>query len=90
MRPGDIFLLFCALTAAAGASPQPTIIDYPLPTAASTATWIVKGQDGNLWFTEYATVAEAQVRHLFAVDRSVQPAPGDLLFADQRVSLIDS
>ncbi len=33
---------------------QPTIIEYPLPTAAATPAGITTGPDGNLWFTESA------------------------------------
>lgn len=33
-------------------SAQPTIIEYPIPTAGSDAEAITSGPDGNLWFTE--------------------------------------
>jgi hypothetical protein len=54
LRPRGIFTLtFCALSAAAVWG-QPTITEYPLPTASSNPAGIVKGADGNIWFTETA------------------------------------
>src|SRR5580700_969686 len=31
---------------------QPTIVEYPIPTTASSPAGITSGPDGNLWFVE--------------------------------------
>ena len=76
MRPRGIFLfLFCALSDALPALAQPTITEYPLPTASSSAAWIARGPDGNLWFTEYATNMVAKITTSGVITEYSIPTP---------------
>ena len=58
-----ISLLLAAgvLSGAPAARGQPTITEYPLPTAAAKPTAIVKGPDGNLWIAETAAHKIARI-----------------------------
>src|SRR5688572_7148685 len=51
-------LLIAAVVApsfATAQGPQPTITEFPLPTAASLPFGIAPGPDGALWFAEFAS-----------------------------------
>jgi virginiamycin B lyase len=76
LRPRGIFLLaIWALSGARGASAQPTITEYPLPTAASNPTAIIKGSDGNLWFVETAANKIGKITTAGAITEFAIPTP---------------
>lgn len=59
----------CALRA------QPSIIEYPVPTATSTPAGIVTGPDGNLWFTESDANKIAMITTSGAITEFAIPTP---------------
>jgi streptogramin lyase len=76
LRPRGIFLfLFWALSDALLALAQPTITEYPLPTASSNPTAITKGSDGNLWFIETAANKLGRITTVGTITEFAIPTP---------------
>ena len=94
MRPRGIFLfLFCALSDALLALAQPTITEYSLPTASSYPTAIIKGPDGNLWFTEVGKIGKITTDGAiteYAIPTANTGTPGITAGPDGNVWFIES
>lgn len=81
---GPTRLIFWMLLGSLSLLAQPTILEYTVPTAASTPARIVTGPDGNLWFTESDANKVARISTSGAITEFAIPTPNSQPWASHR------